>query len=184
MLDDLKLLASKYGNMQRNAIRHASDESLRQHIAWTLCRCLPPAAVTESFVSDCYEALQDQDSSCDPMHTGAIHAFAGKYLLHTSDEEPLMKRLHHSACRLLPPGSAATRDSLRLITLDALFDPQLLPQGMHIAFVRHRLGLKDGVPRSCEEIAAFMHKPLTYIHELESAILTVLSSNYTGGHHA
>ena len=116
------------------------------------------------------------------MHTSAIHAWSGVYLLTAMEAaSPLLQRLHRSALRLLPEDHAATRDDLRLVTLDALYHPGLLPPGEHLAYLRHRLGMNGAARLSCEEIALRMHKPLVYIHELESAILTILSN---GGPHA
>lgn len=185
-LQSLQNLALKYARMQHEAalFSQTDDEKLRQHIMQTLCRCLPESVITVSMVEKCLASLDRSHTGTDPMHTGGIHAFAGDWLLHTISTDPLMQRLHDAACKYLRPDHTATRDDLRLVTLAALYDPKLLPPGEAAAFVRHRLGLRDGIPRSCEEIAAFMHKPLVYIHELESALLTILSSQYAGGHHA
>lgn len=185
-LGPLQSLALKYASMQHEAAELAQQDpgSLRRHIRQTLCRCLPEAAITEDFVSRCFEAVRDLDAVHDPMHTGAIHAFAGELLLSADSADPLTVRLQDAARRLLPVSLPATRDDLRLVTLDALHAPGLLPDGEASAFVRQRLGLRDGIPRSCEEIAAAMHKPLTYIHELETAVLATLSLHHTGGRHA
>ena len=180
MLDQLQTLAARYADMQRNIAETADAAALRRHIVSTLTRCLPAAFVTDDMVAHCFNAVHSLPLEVDPMHTGAIHAWAGVYLLTAADaQHPLLRRLHCSALRLLGE-RPATRDDLRLVTLDALYQPGLLPPGPETAFVRHRLGLCS--PRlSCEEIALRMHKPLIYIHELESAILTTLSN---GGPHA
>lgn len=182
----LQNLALKYARLQHEAadLAQMDDEKMCQHIRQTLCRCLPEIIVTSSIVEECWASLDRSHTAADPMHTGAIHAFAGDLLLHTSSADPLMQRLHAAACKYLRPNHTATRDDLRLVTLAALYDQQRIPAGEAISFVRHRLGHRDGIPRSCEEISAFMHKPLVYIHELESAILTILSLHYTGGTHA
>ena len=118
------------------------------------------------------------------MHTGTIHAFAGDYLQNAhAPNNPLLARLHASALRLLPKNRPSSREDLRLVTLDALYTPGLLPPGMHSAYLRHRLG-PGCIRLSNEEIALRMHQPLVFIHELESAILTTLTSRHTGGSHA
>lgn len=185
-LHALQTLALKYARMQHEAaiLAQTDDEKMRQHIMQTLCRCLPESVVTASIVEECCASLRRSQTSTDPMHTGAIHAFARDLLLHSTSTNPLMQRLHDAACKYLRPDHTVTRDDLRLVSLAALYDSKHLPAGETIVFVRYRLGLRDGVPRSCEEIAAFMHKPLLYIHELETAILTILSSQCAGGHHA
>ena len=180
---DVQTLAASYAAMQHEAALHADDKALRQHIVHTLKRCLPAAIVTEAMADACFSAVHALADSDDPMHTGAIHAWAGVFLqTEAAADDPLLERLHQSALRRIPQGRPAARDDLRLVTLDALYRPGILPPGDHLAFLKHRLGL-NGCPRlSCEEIAVHMHKPLTYIHELEAAILTTLSHH--GGSHA
>ena len=182
---DVQSLAAKYAAMQHNAVIRADDAALRRHITETLRRCLPVSIVTSTIVEQCFCTVHALPEQADPMHTGAIHAWAGEYLLETDAAEgTLLHRLHASAKRLLPADRPAARDDIRLVVLDALCQPGCLPPGTHLAFLKHRLGL-NGSPRlSCEEIAFRMHKPLTYIHELESAILTTLSATHTGGNHA
>ena len=184
MLEDFQCLACSYADMQRKAASHMNKDTLRQHITHTLQRCLPSAAVKPDMVNSCLLALQLVPDSNDPMRTGAIHAYAGQYLLasHTEDD-PLLQRLHRSAKRLLPGDISASRDDLRLVSLDALYQPGILPPGIYSAYIHHRLGLHT--PRlSCEEIAIRMHKSLIFIHELDAAILTLLSTDYAGGSHA
>ena len=185
MLEDLASLAAGYAAVQHEAVLRADDASLRRHITATLMRCLPPQVVTPEITEDCFRDVCCRPDTDDPMHTGAIHAWAGYFLRDV--EAPagtLLHCLHNSAIRLLHPNRPAERDDLRLVTLDALYQPGQLPAGMHLAFLKHRLGL-NGSPRlSCEEISLRMHQPLTYIHELESAILTILSSHHNGGSHA
>ena len=181
---DVQNLAAKYAAIQHEAVLHADDKALRRHITDTLKCCLPPQLVTTALIEACFRTVQHQSDAADPMHTGAIHAFAGQYLQETASDNPLLQRLHASAQRLLPAKQPATRDDIRLVVLDALYQPGLLPPGTHLAYLNHRLG-RNGHPRlSCEEIAVRMHKPITYIHELESAILTILSAHYNGGRHA
>ena len=184
MLDDLQSLALKYAAAQHGLVCHADEAVLHRHIADTLHRCLPPEIVTPALVDQCFCTLQSSSDVNDPMHTGAIHAFAGDYLQNAHDpNKPLLARLHASALRLLPKNRPASREDLRLVTMDALYTPGLLSPGMHSAYLRHRLGL--GCSRlSNEEIALRMHQPLVFIHELESAILTTLTSRHTGGSHA
>jgi len=185
MLEDLASLAAGYAAMQHEAVLRADDASLRRHIRATLMRCLPPQVFTPEMTEDCFRVICRCPDTDDPMHTGAIHAWAGQFLRDVdAPAGTLLHRLQHSAVRLLPTACAAVRDDIRLVALDALYQPGLLPDGMHLAFLKHRLGL-NGIPRlSCEEIALRMHHPLTYIHELESAILTILSSHHNGGSHA
>ena len=183
MLDQLQHLAAKYADLQHKAAECAADTALRQHISSTLKRCLPASVISKDLVNRCFNTIHSLPIDDDPMHTGAIHAWAGLYLAtNIGADHPLLKRLHHSALRLLPEARAATRDDLRLVTLDALYQPGLLPQGEHLAYLHHRLGLHETERLSCEEIALRMHKPLVYIHELESAILTILANN--GGPYA
>lgn len=183
MLDKLRALAADCAAMQHEAALQADDAALRKHIQNTLQRCLPPAIITGDMLDACLQTVEAESQLQDPMHTGAIHAWAAHYLLTVAcdADDPLLKKLHHAAQRLLPRHHDAERDDLRLVTMSALYAPHLLPLGVHTTFINHRLGLK-GTRLSCEEIAIRMHKPLVYIHELESAILTILSSN--GGNHA
>lgn len=184
MLDNLQSLALKYADAQHGLVRQADEAVLRRHIADTLHRCLPPEIVTSAMADQCYRALQSSSDVHDPMHMGAIHAFAGEYLKNAvHPDTPLLARLHDSALRLLPKNRPASRDDLRLVTLDALYKPGLLPLGTHTAYLHHRLGL-GCIRLSNEEIALRMHQPLVSIHELESAILTILTSRHTGGSHA
>lgn len=184
MLDDLQSLALKYADAQHRLVRQADEAVLRRHIADTLHRCLPPEIVTSALADQCYHALQSISDVTDPMHTGAIHAFAGEFLRNaTESDNPLLARLHASALRLLPKNRPPSREDLRLVTLDALYTPGVLPPGTHTAYLRHRLGL-GCIRLSNEEIALRMHQPLVSIHELESAILTILTSRQTGGSHA
>lgn len=183
MLDKLQALVADCAAIQHEAVLQADNAALRKHIQNTLQRCLPAAIVTGDVLDACFQALQADSQLQDPMHTGAIHAWAAHYLLTAAcdTDDPLLKKLHHAAQRLLSHHRDADRNDLRLVTMSALYAPHLLPLGTHTTFINHRLGLK-GPRLSCEEIALRMHKPLVYIHELESAILTILSSN--GGHHA
>lgn len=184
MLEHFQHLAQIGTATQRSAALHADQAMLRHHIADTLQRCLPAAAVTQDMVESCLVAIRSLPSANDPMHTGAIHAYTGQYLLAShSTDDPLLLRLHHSARRLLSEAIPASRDDLRLITLDALYQPGILPPGIYNAYMRHRLGI-NGPRLSCEEIAFRMHKPLVHIHEMEAALLTILSSHYAGGSHA
>jgi len=182
----LDQLALKYARLQHAAVHHAQEDPnmLRQHITQTLQRCLPSCIVNDMLIDECLHVVRDCSVLHDPMHTGVIHAFAGEYLQDTvNPDNPLLERLHASALRLLPKNRPASRADLRLVTLDAFYQPGVLPQGRHTAYLRHRLGL--GVPRlSNEEIAVRMRRPIVYIHELESAILTILTSNYSGGPNA
>ena len=185
MLEDFASLAARYAAMQHRIICHADETALRNHIKATLHRCLPAGAVTDAMLADCFTTVNALPDHHDPMHTRAIHAWAGQYLLQAAaSDAPLLHRLHQSALRLLPADQIADRDALRLVTLDALYFPGTLPAGTQLAFLKHRLGL-NGSPRlSCEEIAIRLHMPLTAVHELEAAILTRLSSSYYGGSHA
>ncbi len=182
---DVQSLAAKYAAMQRDVIRTSDEAAMRRHIADTLARCLPASIVTDDMVGRCFLVVHALPEQADPMHTGAIHNWAGQYLLTAAAAEgTLLHRLHASAKRLLPADRPADRDDIRLVVLDALYQPGCLPPETHLAFLKYRLGL-NGSPRlSCEEIAFRMHKPLPYIHELESAILTTLSATHTGGNHA
>lgn len=184
MLDELQTLARGYAQLQQEAAANADDRTLRIHIANTLMRCLPAAAVTDRMVDHIFHAVHSLPCDSDPMHTGAIHALAGTYLLAARDgSNPLLTRLRRSAARLLPSDRPATREELRLVSLDALYTPGMLAPGIHTAYLRLRLGM--GTPRlSNEEITVRMHKPLVEIHELESALLTILASRYAGGNHA
>jgi len=177
MLNKLQAMVADCAAMQHEAALQADDDALRKHIQNTLQRCLPAAIVTGDMLDACFQAVQADLQLHDPMHTGAIHAWAAHYLLTTARDadDPLLRRLHHAAQRLLPKHHVADRDDLRLVTMSALYVPHSLPLGTHTTFINHRLGLK-GPPLSCEEIAIRMHKPLVYIHELESAILTILSA--------
>lgn len=183
MLDDVQDLAAKYVDMQHRIVnRTGHSAALREHITSTLSRCLPPSVITTDMTECCFRAVHALPDENDPLKTGAIHAWAGLFLQTAADAElPLMQRLHCSALKLLPDNRAATRDDLRLVSLDALYAPQLLPPGVLTSIVRHRLGL-NGPRLSCEEIALRMHRPLVEIHELESAVLTILSAK--GDYHA
>lgn len=180
---DLQSLAAGYADMQRDLINSTGCSALlKDHIRTTLKRCLPPSVVTQRFVNLCFRAVQTLPDEDDPMKTGAIHAWAGLYLQTAADaSHPVVQKLHRSALKLLAENQPASRDDLRLVTLDALYDPKLIPAGIYTAFIRHRLEL-NGARLSCEEIAFHMHQPLVYIHELESAILTILSAK--GDFHA
>ena len=172
---------------QQESILYAQQHVplMYEHIRRTLCRCLPPCIVTDKMVESCFLALEHSAAELDPMHTGAIHAFAGAMLLNEAHStHPLLRKLQRSAQRLLPKGQAAGRDDLRLVTLDALYNPHLLPPGPHTSYINLRLGLKDGIPRSCEEIAAYTHRPLTYVRELEAAVINTLIARSSGGSHA
>lgn len=184
MLEAFQRLASQGANRQREAIADAHPAMLRRHITDTLRRCLPTSAVIPELTEGCFLAVQPLSQDTDPLHTGAILAYAGQYLFSVAPaDDPLLQKLHRSAERLLPPDSPATRDDLRLVALDALYHPGVLPDGVHNAYIRYRLGL-NGHRLSNEEIAARMHMPLVAIHELEAAILTALSYHYDGGSHA
>ena len=183
MLQDLQRLAARYAARQHTAAALADDTALQNHITHTLRRCLPVSVITAEMVDHCYRAVCQLPEDNDPMHTGAIHTFAGSYLVQADADDRLMKRLHSSALRLLPADHPASRDDLRLVTLDALYSPGLLPPGEHTAYLKRRLGL-GCIRLSHEEIALRMHKPLVYIHEMEAAILTLLTSHYAGGFHA
>ncbi|MBQ8554874.1 MAG: hypothetical protein IJ438_03270 [Clostridia bacterium] len=184
MLEDFQHLARNCAALQQEVAAHANKATLHQHISDTLRRCLPAAAVTPDLVEGCLLAVQSLPTAADPMHTGAIYAYAGQYLLAShSEDEPLLQRLHDSAKRLLWEDRPANRDDLRLVTLDALYRPGILPRGMHNAYMRYRLGL-NGPRLSCEEIACRMHKPLIFIHETEAALLNILSTNHAGGPYA
>lgn len=177
MPDDVHSLAAKYAYMQRQIMNRPDHSAvLREHITSTLRRCLPPSVITNNMAECCFRAVHALPDENDPLKTGAIHAWAGLFLQTAADAElPMMQRLHCSALKLLPDNRAATRDDLRLVSLDVLYAPQLLPPGVLTSFVRHRLGL-HGPRLSCEEIALRMHRPLVEIHELESAVLTILSA--------
>ena len=183
MLEDLQGLAARYAVRQHTTAALADHSMLQRHIVHTLLRCLPESVVTADIVDKCFRTVCLLPEINDPMHTGAIHAFAGSYLLKTVADTPLLQRLQHSAARLLRNNQPASRDDLRLVALDALYIPGLLPPGEHIAYLKHRLG-RGCIRLSNDEIALRMHKPLVYIHELEAAILTALSTKYAGGHHA
>lgn len=152
-----------------------NPDALRSHIRATLSRCLPQFA-DEDMINRCLMQLVDQDASSDPMFTGAIHQFAAKELMAEPPDDPLRQRLHDAALRHLPTNRPVNRDDLRLVALDALFDPSILPYSKHAGFYRLRLGLNGTLPHSCEEIAAKLHLPLTLVHAIESNALTALSS--------
>lgn len=177
MPDDVHSLAAKYAYMQRQIMNRPDHSAvLREHITSTLRRCLPRSVITNNMAECCFRAVHALPDENDPLKTGAIHAWAGLFLQTAADAElPMMQRLHCSALKLLPDNRAATRDDLRLVSLDVLYAPQLLPPGVLTSFVRHRLGL-HGPRLSCEEIALRMHRPLVEIHELDSAVLTILSA--------
>lgn len=184
MLEDFQHLARACAEFQHKAAASADQLALQRHISDTLRRCLPAFAVSQELVDGCLLAIQPLPQDDDPMHTGAIFAYAGQYLLAASEvEEPLLQRLHCSARKLLPEDIPASRDDLRLVTLDALYHPDILPDGIHNAYIRRRLGL-NGPRLSNEEIAARMHMQLVDVHEMEAAILTTLSCHYNGGSHA
>lgn len=182
---DVQNLAAKYAAIQRDVIHTSGKNAVYRHIADTLQRCLPASIVTADMVEQCFCTVHALPRRNDPMYTGAIHDWVGQYLLSADAKEgTLLHRLHISALRLLPRERPVERDDIRLVTLDALSQSYSLPSGMYLVFLKHRLGL-NGSPRlSCEEIAYRMHKPLTYIHELEAALLTVLSSSANGGNYA
>lgn len=183
MLEDFQRLARTCAGLQHKAAV-ADRSALRRHISDTLRRCLPAAAVTHELVEGCLLAILPLPQDADPMHTGAIITYAGQYLLATSFlEEPLLQRLQRSAQKLLSVDKPASRDDLRLVTLDALYHPGILPDGIHNAYIRRRLGL-NGPRLSNEEIAASMHMRLVDVHEMEAAILTALSYHHDGGSHA
>lgn len=184
MLEAFHHLASQGATLQREAIADTHPAILHRHITDTLRRCFPASAVIAELTEGCFLAVQPLSQDTDPLHTGAILAYAGQYLFSVAPaDDPLLQKLHRSAKKLLPPDSPATRDDLRLVALDALYHPGVLPDGVHNAYIRHRLGLNDH-RLSNEEIAARMHMPLVAIHELEAAILTALSYHYDGGSHA
>lgn len=184
MLEAFQRLARSSADLQRKAAAVADQAMLRRHITDTLRRCLPAVIVTPDLVDSCLLAIQLFPEGNDPLHTGTICAYAGQYLLAaTQADEPLLQKLHRSAQRLLSADTPACRNDLRLVTLDALYHPGALPDGMHNAYMKHRLGLN--CPRlSREEIACRMHMQLVDIHELEAAILSALSCHYDGGFHA
>lgn len=184
MLEDFQHLARTCAELQHKAAASADQLALQRHISDTLRRCLPAFAVSQELVDGCLLAIQPLPQDTDPMHTGAIFAYAGQYLLAASwTEAPLLQRLRRSARKLLPEDKPASRDDLRLVTLDALYHPDILPDGRHNAYIRRRLGL-NGPRLSNEEIAVRMHMPLVDVHEMEAAILTALSCHYYGGSHA
>ena len=184
MLEAFQHLASHGAELQREAFAGESPAMLRRHIEDTLRRALPAAAVTPELVEGCLSAVRPLPTNTDPLHTGAIHEYARQYLLadHMA-EDALLQALHRSAKRLLPENGPASRDDLRLVTLDALYHPGMLPDGMARSYLRFRLGL-NGPRLSCEEIACRMHKPLTFIHEMEAALLNTLTQRHFGGPHA
>lgn len=184
MLDHFQRLARNGADLQRQVYAAADRPTLRQHVINSLERALPAAAVTPDMVDGCLLAVGSLPTEADPMHTGAIYAYAGQYLLAIHPTEgTLLHKLHGAAKKVLLEDIPASRDDLRLVTLDALYDRGMLPSGMHNAYMRHRLGL-NGPRLSCEEIALRMHKPLTAIHELEAALLNILSKRHSGGPHA
>lgn len=184
MLEAFQYLASHGADLQREAFAGKSPAMLRRHIEDTLRRALPAAAVTPELVEGCLWAVRPLPTDTDPLHTGAIYDYAGQYLLadHPA-EDALLQALHRSAKRLLPQSSPARRDDMRLVTLDALYHPGMLPDGMARSYLRFRLG-RNGPRLSCEEIACRMHKPLVFIHEMEAALLNTLTQRHFGGPYA
>lgn len=184
MLENFQRLAANGADLQHRISADGNPATLRQHIRDTLCRGLPAPAVTQEMMDGCFLAVRALPATDDPLHTGAIYEYAGQYLLavHPADD-PLLQKLHNSAKRLLSEDRATSRDDLRLVTLDALYYPHMLPSGIQNAYILHRLGL-NGPRLSCEEIAHRTHKPLTFIHELEAALLRILSQHDSGGTHA
>ena len=184
MLENFQRLAANGADLQRRISADGNPATLRQHIQDTLCRGLPAPAVTQEMVDGCFLAVRALPAESDPLHTGAIYEYAAQYLLAIRPaEDSLLHKLHDSAERLLPKDRPASRDDLRLVTLDALYYPHLLPSGMYNCYMRYRLG--RNVPRlSCEEIAYRMHKPLSFIYYLEAFLLEILSKRCSGGLHA
>lgn len=174
----LRARGAVYAFAQRRIASSAQVDpaTLRAHIRMTLRRCLP-IAITDDMVERCLKQLTPDAS--DPMHTGAIHQFAAAELLsEPTEDDPLRRRLHESALKHLPVSRPVDRDDLRLVALDALFDPSWLPCSSHAGFLRLRLGLKGARQHSCEEIAARMHLPLNAIHAMEANELFTLTRHY------
>ncbi len=46
---------------------------------------MPSSLVSDRMVEDCLAALRENSVYCGPMHTGAIHGFAAKMLLHPTE---------------------------------------------------------------------------------------------------
>lgn len=173
LLDSAAGLASLQRRLAENAA--STPTLMHRHVRDTLRRCLP-CGVTEDQVERCLQEVSALSEKGDPMHTGAIHAFAAKELLTLPpNPKPLQRKLYSAAVRRLKGRSTITRDDLRLVALDALFDPSILQYSPHAGFFRLRLGLHGSPACSCEEIACLLHIPLTRVYEIETAALQTLT---------
>lgn len=151
---------------------------LRSHVLDTLSQCFPLGVPTKAYHA-CLEEMMQQSEAGDPMHTGAIYAFAARYLKTPQKNASVQwQRLHEAALRRLPDDRSVTRDDFRLTALDALFDPAILKDCPHAGFFRLRLGLDGGKSYSCEEIACYLHLPLTLVHEIEAGALHALTHRH------
>lgn len=160
------------------AITLQQDESPRQYIRETLCRCIPALLVTDDLVTRCERAPAapvERLWDCD----GAIFSFVAREMLAEPEgRHPLWQRLHHSAELLNLSAEDASRDDLRLVVLHALYDPDVLPRTSETAFLPLRLGLKGAAPLSIETLAAKTQLPVLYIREVEEAALQALIHAY------
>lgn len=173
ILDSTSGLASLQRQLAADA--GSTPTLMHRHVRDTLRRCLP-CGVTDDQVERCLQEISALSVEGDPMHTGAIHVFAAKELLTLPPTPTLLQRkLCDAAARRLKGLCTITRDDLRLVALDALFDPSILRTSPHARFFRLRLGLHGSPSCSCEEIAYLLHIPLTRVYEIETAALQALT---------
>lgn len=176
----LRARGAVYAFAQRQAVSHTQHDpdALRKHILWTIRRCLP-VKVSEDMIDRCLAHLMQNPDDDDPMYTGAIHQFAAAELLaEPTTDDPMEHRLHESALRHLPLTRPVSRDDIRLVSLDALFDPAQLPYSRRAGFLRLRLGLNGSRMHSCEEIAVRMNLPLPAVRSIEVNELRSLARSY------
>ena len=173
----LRSLAASCAWCQRRLARMLKQsEPRRNHIRATMGRCIPAFLVTDDMVSRCEHVFDPDDH--DP-HTGDIIRFVARELLSDPDgKHPLMQKLHASARLILTDPEQADRDALRLVTLHALYDPQLIPHRYETAALPLRLRPKDGRILTVEEVAAKTQLPVILVREVEEAALRLILKKY------
>lgn len=150
----------------------SQDENQRRHIRDTLCRCLPALLITDDLVTRCEQYVRT--CTVSRWDICPVIQFAALAMLESpAGKHPLWTRLHESSLRLLPDAIDVTRDDLRLVVLDALYDPSASPDVPVPAYLDLRLG-RTGAPLSIEAIAAHTHLPPVYLREVEEGLLQTL----------
>lgn len=164
----LRAKGAVYAWIQHDLIRRLhSPQALYQHVHATLCRCIPAVVVTEAMVHRCTAALS-ADAPCD---IAPIIRFAAEELLaDPTGQHPLMQKLHQAATALRLDPATASRDTLRLVALHALYEPHHPPR----TGVPEYLPLRLRDHATLEAIAVQTHLPVLYLREVEEATLQAL----------